>query len=201
MPLRSDSEMIFVGGTELVSAESVGGFDYVALGHLHQAQRVGGEFVRYAGAPLKYALGESASLKSFAVVDLCSKGETRVQLVPVRPSIDLRTERGRLEELLERPASDRDGDFIEVRLTDEQPVFDAMQRLRARYPRVVSVRREGDMHAAQPSGPLSASRRIRRDPMSVFERFYEEAAGQPLSSEEAEDVKSALAEAREEENA
>ena len=37
--------------------------------------------------------------------------------------------------------------------------------------------------------------------MSVFERFYEEAAGQPLSSEEAEDVKSALAEAREEENA
>ena len=201
MPLRSDSEMIFVGGTELVSAESVGGFDYVALGHLHQAQRVGGEFVRYAGAPLKYALGESASLKSFAVVDLYSKGETRVQLVPIRPSIDLRMERGKLEELLDRPVSDRDGDFIEVRLTDEQPVFDAMQRLRARYPRVVSVRREGDMHVSHPSGPLSASRRIRRDPMSVFERFYEEAAGQPLSPEETEDVKSALAEAREEENA
>ena len=201
MPLRSDSEMIFVGGTELVSAESVDGFDYVALGHLHQAQRVGGEFVRYAGAPLKYALGESASLKSFAVVDLYSKGETRVQLVPIKPSIDLRMERGKLEELLERPASDRDGDFIEVRLTDEQPVFDAMQRLRARYPRVVSVRREGDMHAVRPSGPLSASRRIRRDPMGVFERFYEEAAGQPLSPEETEDVKSALAEAREEENA
>ena len=200
-PLRSDSEMIFVGGTELVSAESVSGFDYVALGHLHQAQKVGGECVRYAGAPLKYALGESASLKSFAVVDLFSKGETRVQLVPIKPSIDLRMERGKLEELLNRPASDRDGDFIEVRLTDEEPVFDAMQRLRTRYPRVVSVRREGDMHATHPSGPLSASRRIRRDPMGVFQRFYEEAAGQPLTEAEIDDVKSALAEAQREENA
>lgn len=201
MPMRSESEMIFVGGTELVSAETVSGFDYVALGHLHQAQRVGSDNVRYAGAPLKYALGESASLKSFTVVDMLEKGNVRVQAVPLKPKYELRMLRGRLEELLALPISENDGDFLEVRLNDENPVFDAMQRLRVRYPRVVNVRRERDMAVGQMGESLAALRHVHRDPMSVFARFYEETAGQSMTAEEQRDIADALREAREEENA
>lgn len=201
MPIRSESEMIFVGGTELVSAEAVSGFDYTALGHLHQAQRVGSDTVRYAGAPLKYALGEGASLKSFTVVDMLEKGDVRVQAVPLKPKHDMRMLRGRLEELLALPETAEDGDFLEVRLTDENPVFDAMQRLRVRYPRVVNVRRERDMAVGRMGESLSALRRVHRDPMSVFARFYEETVGQSMTAEEQGDIADALREAQEEENA
>ncbi len=201
MPLRSDSEMLFVGGTELVSTEAVRGFDYVALGHLHQAQRVGSDTVRYAGAPLKYALGESGSLKSFTVVELGPKGTIDSEAVPLKPKLDLRMLRGRLDELLALPESAADGDFLEVRLTDENPVFDAMQRLRARYPRVVNVRRERDMALNRPTGSMAALRRVQRDPMSVFASFYEETSGQAMTPEEEQEIRDALREAREEEDA
>ena len=197
-PIRSDSEMIFAGGTELVSAAHFQPFDYVALGHLHQAQRVGGETVRYAGAPLRYALGESGAAKSFTVVELMEKGAVIVKQEPFHPSISLRSVRGRLEDILAAPPAANDGDFLEVVLTDEQPVYDAMQRLRARYPRTVNVRRERDMMTGMPEGAL-AVRVERRDPAAVFRRFAEELTGYPLTPEEDAEMTDALQKAAGEE--
>jgi len=199
IPLRSDSEMIFAGGTELVSAAHFAPFDYVALGHLHLAQRVGGETVRYAGAPLCYALGESGAAKSFTVVEMGEKGEVRVRQEPFCPSIALRSVRGRLEDILDAPPADNDGDFLEVTLTDEEPVYDAMQRLRARYPRTVNVRRERDMMRAMPEGGVSAAAESRHDPLAAFRRFAEEITGQPLSGEEDAEMTDILRRAVEEE--
>ena len=201
MPIRSESEMLFAGGTELVSAAHFAPFDYVALGHLHQAQRVGAETVRYAGAPLKYALGESGAAKSFAVVDLMEKGAVSVRQEPLHPSIGLRAVRGRLEDILAAPPSENDGDFLEVSLTDEEPVYDAMQRLRARYPRTVNVRRERDMMLSMPGGELVARREDRRDPMAVFTRFASEMTGIGLTEEEQNDMRDVLTEAAREEDA
>ena len=198
-PLRSDSEMIFAGGTELVSAARFHAFDYVALGHLHQAQRVGSETVRYAGAPLRYALGESGAAKSFTVVDLMEKGTVIVKQEPFHPSVSLRSLRGRLEDILSAPPAANDGDFLEVVLTDEQPVYDAMQRLRVRYPRTVNVRRERDMMTGMPEGALSAGRAERRDPAAVFRRFAEELTGYPLTPEEDEEMTDVLRKAAGEE--
>ena len=61
---RSDSEEISVGGADNVDASVFDGFDYVALGHIHRAQNVGGERIRYCGAPLKYAVTEADQEKS-----------------------------------------------------------------------------------------------------------------------------------------
>jgi len=199
MPLRSDSEMLFMGGTELVHAAHFAPFDYTALGHLHQAQRVGGETVRYAGAPLKYALGEAGAAKSFTVVDLPEKGAVAVRQEPFRPSVNLRTVRGRLADILARPSADDDGDFLEVVLTDEEPVYDAMQRLRVRYPRTVNVRRERDMMLSMPGADLAASRAERRDPAAVFGCFAEEITGYPLTEAEDAEMRGVIAEAAGEE--
>ena len=51
----SDSEEISVGGLENVDASALQGFDYVALGHIHGPQNIGGEQIRYSGTPLKYS--------------------------------------------------------------------------------------------------------------------------------------------------
>jgi len=200
MPLQSDSEMPFLGGLELVHASNFDAFDYVALGHLHHPQKVGRETVRYSGSPIKYSLGEAESQKSFVITELREKGAVTVETVPVRLSVGMRALRGRLEEIMSLPASENDGDFLAVQLTDENPVYDAMQTLRTRYPRVISVRRERDMVAAMP-GVLPAASVREADPLSLFDRFCEEITGYGLTDAERKDIQSAAAEAQEEVNA
>ena len=197
MPMQSDSEMPFLGGVELVHASNFDVFDYVALGHLHQAQKVGRDTVRYAGAPIKYSLSEAESPKSFVIADLGAKGEVSIEQVPIRLSVDLRHLRGRLEEIMVLPESPADGDFLSIQLTDENPVYDAMQTLRTRYPRVVSVRRDRDMVSSAPGVlPVSSIREV--DPLILFDRFCEEVTGYSLTDEERADVRLAIAETREE---
>ncbi len=62
---RSDSERdIRVGGVDCVPSAVFSGVDYVALGHLHGAQRVDGERVRYSGSPMRYSFARSTSRSS-----------------------------------------------------------------------------------------------------------------------------------------
>lgn len=199
MPLQSDSEMPFLGGLELVHASNFDCFDYVALGHLHHPQKVGRETMRYAGSPIKYSLGEADSHKSFVIAELKEKGEISIEPVPVRLSVGMHSLRGRLEEIMALPKSESDGDFLAVQLTDENPVYDAMQTLRTRYPRVISVRRERDMVSAMP-GVLSVASVRESDPLTLFDRFCEEVTGYPLTDEERRDIEKAVSEAREEAN-
>lgn len=50
--LRAGSERILIGGVESVPVQALAeGCAYVALGHIHRAQTVGAEFVRYCGSP------------------------------------------------------------------------------------------------------------------------------------------------------
>ncbi len=199
-PLQTDSEMPFLGGLELVHASNFEAFDYVALGHLHHPQKVGRETVRYAGSPIKYSLSEADSKKSFVIAELGAKGEVSVEIVPVKLSVDLRHVRGRLEEIMHLPESGSDGDFLSVQLTDEEPVYDAMQTLRTRYPRVVSVRRERDMMADR-SGTAPVASLRENDLLTLFDRFCEKVTGYGLTDLQRADVERAIEEAREEENA
>lgn len=197
MPLTSDSEMPFLGGLELVHADHFSAFDYVALGHLHHPQKIGRETVRYAGSPIPYSLGEADAKKSFVIAELKEKGQVSVELVPVKLSVGMRSVRGRLEEIMALPETGGDGDFLVVRLTDENPVYDAMQTLRTRYPRVVSVRRERDMMSAGPGVlPVVAVRET--DPLTLFARFIEKVTGAELTDEERADIEAAVKEAGEE---
>ena len=57
--------------------------DYVALGHLHIPQRVGGsDFIRYAGSPLPIGFGEANQEKSVALVEFSGHAPT-VTTIPV----------------------------------------------------------------------------------------------------------------------
>ena len=57
--------------------------DYVALGHLHIPQRVGGsDFMRYAGSPLPIGFGEAEQEKSVVLVEFSNNAPT-VTNIPV----------------------------------------------------------------------------------------------------------------------
>jgi exonuclease SbcD len=57
--------------------------DYVALGHLHIPQRVGGsDLVRYSGSPLPIGFGEAEQEKSVTLVELSDRPQVRNISVP-----------------------------------------------------------------------------------------------------------------------
>lgn len=60
------------------------GFAYVALGHIHKAQSLGGrEAVRYSGSIERMDLGESADRKGVVVFDLDERGATGIRTIPL----------------------------------------------------------------------------------------------------------------------
>ncbi|OQW99650.1 MAG: exonuclease sbcCD subunit D [Desulfobacteraceae bacterium A6] len=68
--------------------------DYLALGHLHIPQTVGGsDFIRYSGSPLPIGFGEARQEKSVFLVDFSGNAPT-VTTVPIPMFQELKTLRG-----------------------------------------------------------------------------------------------------------
>jgi len=138
----SDSERaLSIGGTDRVDPAVLAGFDYVALGHLHRPQRIGGDdAMAYSGSPLPYSFSETHP-KSVRLLELDADGLRSVRTVPVPVGRPVVTLTGTLEELLDDPSYDRWLDhWVAARLTDETVRTQPMERLRARFPHAVSLR-------------------------------------------------------------
>ena len=74
-----------VGGIGQIDANVFSKFDYVALGHIHNAQRMGRETIRYAGSPLCYHFSEANQKKGLTFVELQEKGNVSIKIeeIPV----------------------------------------------------------------------------------------------------------------------
>lgn len=134
----SDSERsLAVGDAGMVSSAVFDGLDYVALGHLHRAQIVGGdERIRYSGAPLAYSFGETAQ-KEVVLIELDDDGDARCKPIPVDVGRSVTTIKGTLDDLLTGAANH--DDWIRVELTNSHPVTDAHRRLRDHFPHMVEI--------------------------------------------------------------
>ena len=98
-PMMGGSETT-VGGIGQIDAGIFKEFDYVALGHIHNAQRMGGEHIRYAGSPLTYHFSESGQKKGLTVVDLKEKGTLEVRVEEISMLHKMREISGTMEEIL-----------------------------------------------------------------------------------------------------
>lgn len=180
---RSGSEELSVGGTDNVDSSVFAPFDYVALGHLHGAQHIGRETIRYAGSPLKYSFSEARQHKSVTVVTLGEKGDVQVRTVALTPLRELREIRGSYDELTARSFYEHTtyrSDYLHLILTDEQDVFDAMSRLRTIYPYLMTL--DYDNARTRAAGGMSAPAETeRRTPLELFEALYARQNHQPMS--------------------
>lgn len=180
---RSGSEELSVGGTDNVDSGVFAPFDYVALGHLHGAQHIGRETIRYAGSPLKYSFSEARQHKSVTVVTLGEKGDVQVRTVALTPLRELREIRGSYDELTARSFYEHTtyrSDYLHLILTDEQDVFDAMSRLRTIYPYLMTL--DYDNARTRAAGGMSVPAETeRRTPLELFEALYTRQNHQPMS--------------------
>lgn len=249
-----DSEELSVGGSDQVDASVTGGFDYVALGHLHGPQRVGRDTVRYSGSPLKYSFSEAGHRKSVTVVEICRKTEEEapakpdaaaleeqtpinagglaqaggkgpmpegpeeqplyevesgvgkqadiraeeesginperrewridVSTIPLVPLHDLRRIRGPIAALLDPEVYSSGGsteDYLQVTLTDDEAVLDAIGRLRSVYPNIMRL----DFEKGE-SGMIVEDEILleEKTAQELFEEFFEKQNGRQMSMEQ-----------------
>lgn len=182
------SEAVNVGGVDNIGAEVFAAFDYTALGHIHRAQNVGSERVRYSGTPLKYSFAEWQQEKSVTLVELGEKGSVSVTALPLAPLRDLRKLRGSYEELMSRDfydelPKDSDGllrDFYHLTLTDEEDVPDAVQKLRSVYKNLLQL--EYDNKRTRTDNAIEGAERVvEKSPLELMEEFYQLQNNQALS--------------------
>lgn len=184
----SGSEEFTVGDIGNVDAAVFDGFDYVALGHVHGAQNVAGERVRYSGTPLKYSLSEAKSQKTVTIVELKEKGSLTVSEIPLTPMRELIEIRGRYEELTRRSYYENttlQNDLVHVVLTDEEEVPDALGKLRIIYPFVMSLKYDNSRTQAQAQLQLDGSVPS-RTPYELFSALYKAQNNADMSAEQSE---------------
>lgn len=138
-PLTCDSEIRMAGGIDEIDTRLLEDFDYVALGHIHRAQRIGKGQCYYSGTPLKYSVSEASHEKSFQIVKLGEKGQEPVvrkkQLKPLR---ELCVLRGTLQEVLEQREHAKD--FVSITLTDEEEPYMPKEQLELVFDHILEIR-------------------------------------------------------------
>ena len=180
-----DSEEISVGGTDNVDASVFADFDYVALGHIHGPQNIGSERIRYCGTPLKYSFSESNHKKSITVVELGEKGTFHLETVPLIPKHDMRQIRGSYEEITARSFYQDTAvdDYLQITLTDEEDVPEAVSRLRVIYPNLMKL--AYDNTRTRTNQVIDGAEDIqRKSPLDLFDELYELQNNQPMSDEQ-----------------
>lgn len=174
-----DSEVFSVGGTDNVDKSAYDGFDYVALGHLHGAQNIGDERIRYSGTPLKYSFSEARHKKSVSIVTLKNKGELEIEEIPLTPINDLREISGELDELIKTPSQD----YLHITLTDEVRIPDIFAKLRVYFPNLMKVD-----YVSRGGTPelLDIKAYEKRTPEEIAEMFFEQQNGRPMNEQQRE---------------
>lgn len=186
-PELSDGETtIHIGGLDNVESDLFRGFDYVALGHIHKPQQIGGHNIRYAGAPLQYSFSEAGQVKSICLVTLKEKGNVLAENIPLTPRHPMRKIRGSLEELLQAGIRDAQSkDYIQAILTDKEELIDPIGSLRSVYGNIMQIvmektlLREDADKQEQRTGSMAENRNM----LEMFEEFYEIVREEPLDEE------------------
>lgn len=171
--VASGSEDVSVGGVDNIDYHLFDAFDYAALGHIHGAQRVGRDTVRYGGTPLKYSFSEVSQKKVVTIVDIKEKGNVEIHLLPLSPMHDMREIRGTYMELTARDfyKDTAVDDYLHVILTDEEETPDVIGKLRSIYPNIMRV--EYDNTRTSSSNSVAASREmLSKSPVELFGDLY-----------------------------
>jgi exonuclease SbcD len=174
---------IYVGTLDAFPTTAFPPVDYLALGHIHRPQKVGGlEHIRYSGSPIPLSFDEATQQKEMLLVDLDESGLAAVTPLPVPVFQRLVTLRGNLDSLAEafaRIARDATPDrpvWLEVTVAEDDYLSDLPARIQALAEglalEVLRIRRDRSNIAAH----LSADAGItldELDPHDVFSRRLE----------------------------
>lgn len=124
---------IYIGTLDAFPAHLFPAADYIALGHIHRAQKVAAsEHIRYSGSPIALSFDETGKEKSVFLVEFAEGKLRDVTALPVPVSQPLAVIKGTLEEIARALEQWRDAPaepkvWLDIEIATEQFLHD-MQR-------------------------------------------------------------------------
>ena len=184
---------IYVGSLEAFPTSAFPPAAYIALGHIHRPQQVGGlEHIRYCGSPIPLSFDEARQQKEVLLVELDGGGLQQVTALAVPRFQPLLSVRGSLKELQQAIAeaaalgSSELPVWLEVQVSSDDYLSDLQLRIAALCEglpvEVLRIRRERGNSVAALQGQAKET----LDELSVEEVF-----AQRLSSETLDDAQQA----------
>ncbi|MBS1156596.1 MAG: nuclease SbcCD, subunit [Proteobacteria bacterium] len=181
---------IYVGALEAFPTSAFPPADYIALGHIHRPQKVGGlEQIRYCGSPIPLSFDEAAQQKEVLLVELDAGGLQAVTPLPVPRFQPLVSIKGNLVELAEAiSAVAQQGSaacpaWLEVVVRGDDYLSDLQTRIQeitAGQPvEVLRIRRERNNAAAL----LQSAAKETLDELSPFDVFAKRLEQEELDPE------------------
>ncbi|OOO00637.1 MAG: hypothetical protein ATN35_06385 [Epulopiscium sp. Nele67-Bin004] len=181
--VTSESEKpLAIGGTDIISADIFNDFDYVALGHLHQKQKIGNKNIYYSGSLCKYSFDERE--KVVIEIDTKIKEVSYINL-PIRK--DFKKITGTLDELLQNSSQD----YILATLTDEGELLNPIGKLREVYPNIMQISRAYTKTKTDVEPSQITTQKL-NTPEVIFEEFYTEFGHTDYTTEKKEYVNSII---------
>ncbi|MEH6451415.1 MAG: exonuclease subunit SbcD [Psychromonas sp.] len=125
---------IYIGTLTAFPAQLFPDFDYIALGHLHRAQKVQkSETIRYSGSPISLSFDESKHSKQVLIVDSSNK-PLQVSSIAIPCFQSLRVIEGNLQQVIEQINAIKDEDqtqsvWVEVKLKQAHYQSDLQEQL------------------------------------------------------------------------
>jgi exonuclease SbcD len=198
-PSYLSERRISIGGQESASLRLFpADIDYVALGHMHRAQRVGRETIRYAGAPIALSLDEASYRHQCVVVDFAAGRVAEMRTLEVPQVIDIvrvpRRGAAPLPEVLEQlkalparlPGDDPARPYLEVVVALERPEPRLRTTIEAaldgKRPRLIQLRVELSGDGAALGDRVVAKRLAELDPRDVFTQLWSRSHADPPSA-------------------
>jgi len=117
------------------------------------------------------------------LVKIKEKGNIDVQKISFETERDMRVMKGLFDEIMKEESTD---DYLQIILENEKPVYDAINKLRSKFPNVLSL----DFPNLKTNDDIKTSDKNIKDisPVELFESFYEEVKQTQIKKEEKEIV-------------
>lgn len=196
-PELSDSETSSLGGIDNVDYRIFDPFDYVALGHIHKPQAMGRPQVRYSGSILKYSFSEIRKEKEVVLLHIEENKKMEMSFRKLKPLRDMREIKGTIRQLMEGEIRlGNQEDYMQVTLTDEEEILDAIGKVRTVFPNVMQICLENRRYARQQQIRAEEQDILHQDPLQLFAEFYKMQNNIELEEEEAEKIKTIFEEVR-----
>lgn len=200
-PVRTESEVLSLGGIENVDVSNFNDFDYVAIGHVHRPQKIGRDTARYAGTMLKYSFSEINHNKTIPIIELKDKGDININLVQLNPLRDMREIKGPIEELIKQENYEcgNTNDYIKAVITNEEPVYDAIGQIRRIYPNTLKLEiRNSKTISNVEEQNINLENVKKKTELELFADFYKAQNNADLDEKRTEIIKNIISEVKHE---
>ena len=199
--IRSDSESISLGGIDNIDVTLFKDFDYVAMGHIHGPQKVGRETARYSGSPLKYSFSEVNQKKSVCIIEFNSKEDINISKIPLIPIRDMRVIKGPFDKLISKEIVNLENknDYLDVILTDDDYIINAIGKLRKFYPNILKLEYENRISSNDVSDNIDIDK-SNMSPIDLFSEFYKMQNGIELPAKKKKIIEEVIKEVSDEAN-